>query len=104
MVVLRVDKPVPGGPAAPVSGVVASEGGLLTLYCGRDWLPEPGSTAPIAERFLGEPVLVISGTTRVATERARRRLRQAWKLADVIASGRLGEAATATMRAALDRM
>lgn len=101
-VVLRVEKPQRDAETSEPGTVTTN--GVMRLYVGRDWFPAAGTLAPFAASLLGAGVLEIVGITKVAGERARRRLNRAWRLSEVIASGRLDEATTDRLRAALARM
>jgi hypothetical protein len=100
-VVLQVDRQ-----PAEEPGAVVEVDGVPTLFVGRgqDWPSGQGQARPVAERFLGVPVVVISARSNAAAERARKRLRQVWRVRELLASGRLDEASTAHLRGLLDRL
>lgn len=87
-------------------GTVAVVGGVPTLFVGggRDWPARRGAVRPVAERFLDEPVVRISARSNAAAERARKRLRQVWRIRELLASGRLDDTGEARLLDLLNQM
>jgi hypothetical protein len=90
---LTVCKPQPGQPPDPGSGTLTIDKPTAAFYVGRGWYPPPGGISDFAESLRGLDVLEIVSTTVVAGERARKRIRTAWRIADIVASGRVPGAA-----------
>jgi hypothetical protein len=89
----------PAATPDPPSGTLRLRDDTAVLFVGRNWQPEPGYTSRLAEELLGRSVLEIVGsTTMAAAERARRRLRTAWKVGDMAAAGRIAPAVVQTFR------
>lgn len=101
-VLLTVDKPGPGQPAHPAPGTLTVEGRTATLHVGRGLPLERGRVAAVAGQVLGLLVLEIVGETGIATTKARKRIRAAWRLGDILACGRYPEDITVSMRHTLE--
>lgn len=101
-VLLSVVRHAAGEPAHPAPGTLTFRDRSATLYVGRGLPYQRGALAPMAESLLGLLVLEIVGETGVATTRARKRIRAAWRLGDVVAWGRLPDDITASARNTLD--
>lgn len=87
--ILTSRKVSPAATPDPAPGTLVVGDDVTVLFVGRDWRPAPGATSQLADSLLGTPTLEIVGSTMAAAERARRRLRSAWRMTAAGAAGQL---------------
>lgn len=101
---LSVQPPAPGSAPTPEPGTVTIENRITRLWVGDGWRPPGGGIAACAEQLLGLHAAEIAGTSDAATTDARKRLRTAWRLGDLLASGSPGAASKRAIQQLLDSL